>query len=396
MTTSGLYIEENRRKTPVVGEYDVAVIGGGIAGVAASVAAAREGVSVCLIEKENALGGLATLGLVVIYLPLCDGRGHQVIAGLGEELLKLSLRYGPGELPSCWADRKDMEKRKRQRYRVTFNPASFILSIEEFILKNGVELMYDSRFCDIHMDASDRIDTVIIENKSGRCSVRCTVAIDASGDADVAYKAGEKTVSLNTNRRSAWFFSYDGKDKRLHPLHDPLYSDLPEGAETFAGDNWMDVTRMNIESRRMILHKLKEDDSLEKGLYPLMLPSIPQLRMTRRLRSKFELDEGDSFKPFPDTVGLTGDWRRAGPVFAVPYRCLFGTRVSNLLTAGRCISVTNAMWDIARAIPACAVSGQGAGVASAVAVQKGISVGDIESAELQKKLRKQGVILDIP
>ena len=76
---------------PVRKGYDVVVLGGGIAGVAAAVAAKRSGRSVLIIEKSCMLGGLATLGLVAIYLPLCDGSGRQVSAGIAEELLHLSI-----------------------------------------------------------------------------------------------------------------------------------------------------------------------------------------------------------------------------------------------------------------------------------------------------------------
>ena len=76
---------EPERNIPIEAEYDVCVLGGGVAGAAAALAAAREGTKTCLIEKEYALGGLATLGLIVIYLPLCDGNGRQVISGIGEE-----------------------------------------------------------------------------------------------------------------------------------------------------------------------------------------------------------------------------------------------------------------------------------------------------------------------
>ena len=72
-------------------KYDVAVVGGGVAGVAAALAAARNGLRVVLIEKTVLLGGLATNGMIYIYLPICDGFGHQVSFGIAEELLKLSI-----------------------------------------------------------------------------------------------------------------------------------------------------------------------------------------------------------------------------------------------------------------------------------------------------------------
>ena len=76
-------ISEPARKVNITGHYDVVVIGGGVAGVAAAVAASRCGAKTLLVEKEYALGGLATLGLVVAYLPLCDGKGRQVSFGAG-------------------------------------------------------------------------------------------------------------------------------------------------------------------------------------------------------------------------------------------------------------------------------------------------------------------------
>ena len=82
--------------------YDLIVAGGGVAGVAAALEAARAGLRVALVEKTIITGGLATAGLVNIYLPLCDGCGHQVTFGIAEELLQLSLRYGPGNVPADW------------------------------------------------------------------------------------------------------------------------------------------------------------------------------------------------------------------------------------------------------------------------------------------------------
>ncbi len=71
--------------------YDVVVAGAGVAGVAAALGRARAGLHTALVEKTVLLGGPATTGLVNIYLPLCDGYGHQAIFGIAEELLHLSL-----------------------------------------------------------------------------------------------------------------------------------------------------------------------------------------------------------------------------------------------------------------------------------------------------------------
>ncbi len=389
------FITEQQRHTSVTGAWDVAVVGGGVAGAAAAVAAARNGANTCLVEKENALGGLATLGLIAIYLPLCDGRGNKVISGLGEEFLHLSLKYGPGEIPPCWKDGGVRENRRRRRYSAAFNPASFMLALEEFVLDCGVEIIYDSRYCGIKKDHESCIEALIVENKSGRMALRCGVVVDATGDADVAFDAGEKTVSLDSNRKSGWFFSCNGRKNIFNQLHDPLYSTPTEDPATYAGDDWRDVTRMNIDSRKLILGKLKSDGKLNDKNYPLILPVIPQFRMTRRLSGPFELDENKELQKFPDTAGLTGDWRRSGPIHALPYRCLRGTKTPNLLAAGRCISVTNRMWDITRAIPACVVTGQAAGTAAAIAVKERCGVAELKVSILQAGLKKQSVILEI-
>ena len=88
-----------KEKSPVAGEYDVIVAGGGLAGAAAALSAARLGKKTLLLEKSTALGGLATIGLINFWVPLCNGRGKQVIRGLAEEFLRLSIQYGFDTLP---------------------------------------------------------------------------------------------------------------------------------------------------------------------------------------------------------------------------------------------------------------------------------------------------------
>jgi len=125
------YIQEPERTLPVrYADYDVIVAGGGIAGIAAALAAARAGKRVLLLERMFALGGLATLGLVTIYLPLCDGKGHQLSFGLAEELLKLSIREGwERDYPDTWLS--GSTEHGRQRYKVRYNAQVFAILAEQ-------------------------------------------------------------------------------------------------------------------------------------------------------------------------------------------------------------------------------------------------------------------------
>ena len=83
-------------------KYDIIVLGGGVAGVAAALSAKREGKNVLLIEKSLTLGGLATIGLINLFVPMCNGRGKQIIFGMAEELLRLSVQYGYDTIPDEW------------------------------------------------------------------------------------------------------------------------------------------------------------------------------------------------------------------------------------------------------------------------------------------------------
>ncbi|MDO9543163.1 MAG: FAD-dependent oxidoreductase [Kiritimatiellia bacterium] len=393
------YILEPKRQNPVVESCDVAVVGGGIAGVAAAVAAARHGAKVCLIEKENALGGLATLGNIVYYLPLCDGMGHQVIGGISEELLKLSIGDNPRAFPSCWKKNGNKKSRLKNRYRVVFNPAYFMLEMEHLVIKHKIKLWYDTRFCAVRKTGRN-IKALLVENKSGRGAIECKTVVDASGDADVCAAAGEHTVALRTNVKSGWFYYYDGRKVRLNPLsewYDESGRSVPGAKRGFAGDRAEDVTAQ-ITGTRQLIRKTCRDLRNKLGptsICPLLVPTLPNFRMTRRLKSSLELMESDERKYFNDTVGLTGDWRKSGPVYYLPLRSLLATQTDNLIVAGRCISAGPGAWDIVRAIPTCAVTGEISGTAAALAARKtGGCIARLNQANLQAALRHQGVIID--
>jgi len=119
------------------------------------------------------------------------------------------------------------------------------------------------------------------------------------------------------------------------------------------------------------------------------MPTIPQVRMTRRIVGAYTLDTAEEHTFMADSIGMVSDWRRRGPVWEVPFATLYGNDAKNLITAGRNTSVTDNMWDVMRVIPCCAVTGQAAGVAAAMTDD----FGALNVTQLQEKLKNAGVIL---
>jgi hypothetical protein len=111
--------------------------------------------------------------------------------------------------------------------------------------------------------------------------------------------------------------------------------------------------------------------------------------MTRRIAGEYTMDITEEHKRFDDSVGMVGNWRKRGPVYEVPFRTLYSAKVKNLITAGRSVSTTNALWDIMRVIPCCAVTGEAAGVAAAMTDD----FSTLDVAALQKILKAGGVVL---
>ncbi|MCR5134107.1 MAG: FAD-dependent oxidoreductase, partial [Clostridiales bacterium] len=207
-------VAEPARETPLIDTADVVVAGGGIAGCAAALAAARNGASVLLIEKQTLLGGLATAGLITYYLPLCDGEGRQMSYGIAEEFLRLSVRHYPeADIPEGWKkngrlDPDYAEARRAVRYETRFSPGYMALLLEETLREAGVRILYDTRICGVitakaQVDLPGGIQTaaeleaytrklgaagtvvrqILIENDSGRGAIEGRAFIDATGSA---------------------------------------------------------------------------------------------------------------------------------------------------------------------------------------------------------------------
>ena len=392
--------------TPVTKQYDVLVCGGGFAGISAALAAARLGKKVALLEREFMLGGLGTAGLIAIYLPLCDGKGRQVSFGIAEELLRLSVSMGYEEKPQGprgyfnWVVSDDPSRRteKDPRFEVQYNPQVCAILMEQALLKAGVKILYGTYAVGVEKQ-NGRISAVITESKSGREAIAVSTVVDATGDADIV-KFAELPNALHGkgNSLASWyaFCDRDGYSLRLLGVCDVPEDETDPNTKTAlhtkkpcSGVDAEETSQFVIESHASILNDLKIKRKENEDINIATFATIPQLRMTRRLLGKTVLTDEHPFEYVADSVGMVSDWRRRGPVFEVPFSSLYSEACVNLITAGRCTSVTDEMWDIMRVIPCCAVTGQAAGTAAAMCDDfSALSVDD-----LQAQLRKDGVIL---
>ena len=393
-------IHENL-KTKITHRCDVLVCGGGFAGISAALAAARQGKKVMLLEKQYMLGGLGTAGLITIYLPLCDGYGRQVSFGIAEELFRLSISMGAEDkYPENWLDSDDPAKRteKDKRFETQFNPQLFAILAEQLLLENGVSILYGTYAVGVCKEA-DKIKAVIIENKSGRQAIEVKSVVDATGDCDIAYFAGAPTeIFQQGNVLAAWYYSVGQAGYKLNMVG---VADIPDDQKTeqnkvqvlvdrrFTGLDGKELSEMAQLSHGSILNSIKNKRQKDSTLLPTTIATIPQIRMTRKIVGKFTLDDVQKHTYFADSVGMISNWRKRGPVYEVPFGTLYCDAVKNLITAGRCTSVTESMWDLMRVIPCCAVTGQAAGTAAAMTDD----FTTLNVAQLQKTLTEDGVVL---
>lgn len=365
-------------ETPITMSCDVLVCGGGFAGISAALSAARHGSKVILLEKEYMLGGLGTAGLITIYLPLCDGFGKQVSFGIAEELFKLSISMGAEDrYPDNWLDSKNKSKRTEndKRFEVQYNPNIFAILAEKLLLQNGVQILYGSYAVGVSK-SNDKLDAVIIENKSGRQGISMNSVVDATGDCDIAYFANSPTETFKQgNILAAWYYSLGKNGYDLNMLG---VADIPENEKDdnnkvellvnkrFSGLHGEEISEMVQLSHKCVLNNIIKKRENDSTYCPTLISSIPQIRMTRRIVGEYTLDDNESHKHFDDSIGLISNWKKRGPIYEVPFSTLYSKTVKNLIVAGRCTSVTDSMWDIMRVIPCCAVTGQAAGTAAAL------------------------------
>ncbi len=383
--------------------HDVIVVGGGVAGCSAALAAKRNGCSVLLLERNYMLGGLATCGLVNLYVPLCNGNGIPIIRGMAEEFLRQSIQYGYNTLNDAWRDGYP-EKPTRLRYATFFSPNIFAMQLLEQMQKEGVDLLFDAVFdAPVCEDGLCKGITVLCEE--GLCFFPADVIIDASG-ASLVFARANCPTELGHNYFSSFGYAVTidscakaiAKNNIRYAYHwqqggeANLYgTNHPKEMPFFYGDTSQHVTEYLQATQLHHLQKLKADAPTARDL--VTLPGMPQFRTIRRICGEYTLQECDIFKHFDDSVTALCDSERRDSLYEIPFRTMYNRNFYNLIAAGRNISAAGYMWDVTRVIPPAIITGQAAGCAASICCQKHCRVSDVEIPELQSRLQKGGVLL---
>lgn len=463
MTT---HIAEPARQTPVLDEVDVLVVGGGVAGFASAVAAARAGAQTMLIERLGALGGVAGPALMTSMSNYgIAGDGRQMTKGILEELLDRMAARGytsPG-----W--------RSRDLPQIAFDQEGFRLTLVEMLHEADVKVLVETWAVDVIKEGS-AVRGVIIESKGGRQAVLCKAAIDASGDADLAYWAGAPCRNTPPDSSSLLFFmsgvDYDKIVQYFldNPSEWQQYQDMVTTLEQFAS-NWRVHKQFHLPhggARNMTIVKdaiargdyvrdlglvksidifglfaygegseclinssnaaIDELDPVAHSQYELEARrAIPYIagflvkhfpgferarvsqsavvtgvRITRWIDAGFDLTREHVAEgaKFDDVIGCIASYARhpqGGLIYPpygvdLPYRIMLPQKVENLLTSsGK--SVATAPRGLIRSIVQGLTLGQAAGVASAMAVKRGIAPRALPIRDLQRALLAQNVYL---
>ncbi len=386
--------------------YDVIVCGGGVAGVAAAVSAARNGCSTLLLEKSNMLGGLGTLGLINYFVPMCNGRGKQIIFGLAEKWLRMSAELGFDTIPDEWKQGEPKEYTEK-RYTQRYSPSIFAYQLTEEVVKNGVDVLFDCMACDPFMEGN-LCRGVITESKGGMEFYGCRMLIDTTGDADVLrrgnvpFVGGEnfftfvaKMITIESCRqaveRGNIFYAYGG----IYGGGVNLFGDnQPEDVPRWSGLSAEDVTDYIVRNHLLILEKLKKSDRSTREI--VMSPGMPQFRTTAHIKGDYSLKVSDAYKHFDDSVCAINDFEHKDHLFEIPLRCLTRSDYPNIVTAGRSADGTGYGWDLMRVIPPAILTGQAAGEAAALAIKTDSPVARVNIRALQDTLEKENVMIHFP
>jgi hypothetical protein len=439
-------LTEPSRETPVLGEYDVVVLGGGPAGIAAAVAAARAGRSTLLIERYGFLGGMGTAAGVTNFCGLhanVHGDIRQVVHGVADDLLSRIDRLGGLNAPHAL-----FGKTVAQAY----DTAAYKIAADDLMVSAGVHVLFHALAAGVLMESAQRVKALLIETKSGRRAVIGSAFIDCSGDGDLAAWAGapyEKGDGQGNMLYPSTMFRINGIDPQragkawevipklmleaqaagryTFPRKTPIVRPQKSGIEwrvnltqlanaqgnAMDGTNAQELSDAEILGRRQIAsvaNFLREVPGFEQSYIVDIAPQVG-IRETRRVQGRYVLTEGDVLEcaSFEDTIGvngwplelhLKGDVEFRWPKIPesrgfnqLPYRMTVPLGLTNLWVAGRCASMSHEAQSAARVTGACFAMGQAAGTAAHLALKSDGDASRVDVAALQTQLEIDGAYL---
>lgn len=392
------WLKQPAREIPVVAEADVVVLGGGPAGVAAAVNAARTGAKVILLERYTFLGGLWTGGLVLPMLSTHglspDNEWTKVIWGFSNEIymrLKKMKMVVNAKAPCV-------------------DPEACKYVLEQYCEESGVQIIYHSWASDAVM-SGDRIEAIFLETKSGRIAVRGKYFVDASGDGDLMAWAGEDYYELKYHVGAMYRIGGvpdEIKAGTKTPIPGVRNRHL-HGYDDQDGLDVLNLSRLQLQLRKDMWRKTEELRSKEgcEGVFLLETPPQIGVRVTRVLNpvKPVTLEDSMNYTSYKDSIGMSGGSApimyqgrkistRERPYWQIPYSSILPKTCPNLLVAGRCFGFDKELSYDAREIGTCLVTGQAAGTASALACLGRTSVQDVDIEKLRATLVGQNAKLE--
>ena len=412
-------------------KYDVVIIGGGFAGVAAAIASSREGAKALIIEKGNCFGGAAVNCLVNPFMPFStniNGVETKLAAGIFNEICQR------------------LQERNALKY-LSFLEEELKFILNDMVCRAGVDILFHSYIFDVHRDG-EYIKSISIATKEGVQEIEADYFVDATGDAQVAYLAKCPTVLGRTadnlcqpmtlcfrignvdvdafmsslNELQKLYSQARGKNEIDNPRENILVFQTP--AENVLHFNTTRVVKLNpvdIEdvTKAEIIGRLQVREIYEfmrkhacglENSFLMMTASEIGVRESRRIVGDYILTEEDcrSFTKFDDGVaacnydidihnpegsGTSHYYFPQGEYYTIPYRSLIPKGVRNMLVAGRCISSDHGAQASYRIMPTVCSIGEAAGIAVGLAVKSHTDVRLIDVQELRSTLLRYGAFI---